>query len=790
MSETKTPPQIPQIRRYQNWLREQRGLSFETYSDLWRWSITDLDAYWQSIWDYFDLQSPTRHTAVLAKNVMPGAVWFPGAQANYAQQVFRHVAAAGAAGFPAIISRNEKGEQRELSWPELRRQVAALALHLQGQGVQPGDRVAAYLPNIPEAMVAFLATVSIGGVWSICAPDMGTNAVLDRFRQIEPKVLIACDGVTYGGRDFDRMAVVQELREALPTLQHVLLHNNLGTADAPQHATNSIAACPRRAWASAKNDAQTAAFEPLWLPFDHPLWIVYSSGTTGLPKPIVHGHGGTVLVALALKTLHNDIGCSYDANNWGERFHWYSSTGWVMWNAQVAGLLNGTTCVIYDGNPGGARGVPDWSTLWRFAAELGVTFFGAGAAFYANCLKSGVDLAACGDLSKVRALGTTGSPLSPEAQAWGTEQFRRIAQLQAGQATSASERSAGPPQASSTPSGGSAAHEVASVGAESFSAGPPQASSAPSGGRELHAVSERGGDIWWCNISGGTDFCGAFIGGNRELPQEPGVMQCRLMGCAVEAWDEAGEPVLGEVGELVCSQPIPSMPLYFWGDPGNARYLASYFEMYPPGHGRQPGGGLPVPPRSPSASGSLLPEGAVPALGRPGDRDLGPEAGSVWRHGDWLRIGTKEQGGEGCVIFGRSDATINRHGLRMGTSELYSAVEVLPEVLDSLVVDLEYLGRESYMPLFVVLHEGVALDESMKAKLNNAIKTALSPRFVPSAIFQVAEIPRTLSGKKQELPIKKLLLGQPLEKVMNKDAMANPGCLDWYVAFAAKRLAG
>jgi acetoacetyl-CoA synthetase len=761
MSETKAPPYMPQIRRYQNWLREHRGLSFKTYHELWRWSVTDFDAYWQSIWDYFDLYSPTPHTAVLAKNVMPGAVWFPGARANYAQQVLRHVQPAHEAGFTAIISRNEKGLHRELSWPELRRQVASLALHLKAQGVQPGDRVAAYLPNIPETMVAFLATASLGGVWSLCAPDMGTNAVLDRFKQIAPKVLIACDGVSYGGRDFDRMAVVDELRQALPTVQHILLHDNLGTADAPQHATNSIAVRTRFAWATARNDAQTAAFSPLWLPFDHPLWIVYSSGTTGLPKPIVHGHGGTVLVALALKTLHNDIGCSYDANNWGERFHWYSSTGWVMWNAQMSGLLNGTTCVIYDGNPGGTKDQPDWSTLWRFAADTGITFFGAGATFYANCLKAGVDLSQCGDLSKIRALGTTGSPLSPEAQAWGTEQFRRIAGLRAGQDASANERSAGPPQASSAPLGGSAAHEVASVGAESPSAGPPQASSAPLGGSAVREATSVGDPIWWCNISGGTDFCGAFIGGNRELPQEPGVMQCRLLGCAVEAWNEQGQPVLGEVGELVCCQPIPSMPLYFWGDKDNARYLASYFEMYPAGHGRKPGGG-----------------------------DLGPEAGGVWRHGDWLRIGTKEQGGEGCVIFGRSDATINRYGLRMGTSELYRAVEVLPEVLDSLVVDLEYLGFESYMPLFVVLREGVALDEAMKAKLNNAIKTALSPRFIPNAIFQVAEVPRTLSGKKQELPIKKLLLGQPLEKVMNKDAMANPACLDWYVTFAAERRAG
>jgi acetoacetyl-CoA synthetase len=737
MSEIKPAPHIPQIRLYQNWLREHRGLSFQTYHELWRWSITDLDAFWQSVWDYFGMQSPTPHSAVLAANVMPGAVWFPGAQANYAQQVFRHVQPAHAAGFAAIISRNEKGLQRELGWPELRRQVASLALHLKARGVQPGDRVAAYLPNIPEAMVAFLATVSIGGVWSLCAPDMGINAVLDRFKQIEPKVLIACDGVTHGGRDIDRMAVVNELLQALPTVQHLIVHNNLGTAGEFQTAIDSIADCVRFDWTTARNDAETANFEPLWLPFDHPLWIVYSSGTTGLPKPIVHGHGGTVLVALALKSLHNDVGCSYQANSWGERYHWYSSTGWVMWNAQMSGLLNGTTCVIYDGNPGGTKDKPDWSTLWRFAADTGVTFFGAGAAFYANCMKAGVDLSTCGDLSAIRALGTTGSPLSPEAQIWGTEQFRRIAALRQGINGDANGRSAGPPQARPAPLGGSAAHEVASVGA----------------------------DIWWCNISGGTDFCGAFIGGNRELPQEPGVMQCRLLGCAVEAWNEAGLPVLGEVGELVCSQPIPSMPLYFWGDQDNARYLASYFEMYPAGHGRKPGGG-----------------------------DAGPEAGGVWRHGDWLRVGTKEQGAsddnQGCVIFGRSDATINRHGLRMGTSELYSAIEALPEVLDSLVVDLEYLGRESYMPLFVVLKSGLLLDDMLKARLNIAIKTALSPRFVPNDIFQVAEVPRTLSGKKQELPIKKLLLGQPLEKVVNRDAMANPACLDWYVAFAARRLAG
>ncbi len=749
-SATAAAPHIPQIRLYQDWLAAERGLQFDSYDALWRWSTTDLDAFWQSIWDYFELHSPTPHTAVLEQNVMPGASWFPGAKVNYAQQVFRHVELAHAAGFLAVIGRKEKGHTTELSWPELRRQVASLALHLQAQGVQPGDRVAAYLPNIPETMVAFLATVSIGGVWSVCAPDMGTNAVLDRFRQIEPKVLIACDGVTYGGKDFDRLAVVAELRAALPTVQHVILHTNLTVGeDAQQAALAAAAPCVSFALAASRNDAAGVAFEPLWLPFDHPLWIVYSSGTTGLPKPIVHGHGGTLIVALALKILHNDVGCSYEPNSWGERYHWYSSTGWVMWNAQTSGLLNGTTCVIFDGNPGGTKDKPDWTTLWRFAAEQGVTFFGAGAAFFANCLKAGVDLSTCGDLSKVRALGTTGSPLSEEAQNWGTAQFRAL-------------RAAAEAQDDSPP-------------------GRPNANQ-PLRGAATREAAERGGDIWWCNISGGTDFAGAFIGGHRELPQIPGRMQCRLLGCAVESWDEQGQPVMDAVGELVCAQPIPSMPLYFVGDTDNRRLIGSYFDTYPPGHGRKPGGGATEPPRSPAARGPLPPEGVVPVLGRPGDRDLPASAGAVWRHGDWLRIHPDGS----CVIYGRSDATINRHGLRMGTSELYSAVEALPEVMDSMVVDLEYLGRESYMPLFVVLRDGVALDAAMTARINDAIRTALSPRFLPNAIFQVAEIPRTLSGKKQELPIKKLLLGQPIEKVINKEAMANPGCLRWYIDFAER----
>ena len=687
-------PNVPHIRLYQNWLRDTRGLNFDSYDALWRWSVTDLDAFWQSIWDFNGMTSPTPHSAVLARNCMPGAEWFPGAKVNYAREVLRHADEAHAAGMPAIISEDELGQVREMSWPELKRQVASAALTLRELGVQRGDRVAAYLPNVPETMVAFLACVSLGAVWSVCAPDMGTAAVVDRFRQIEPKVLIAVGGVHYGGKPLDRSAVLNELRAALPSVQKLVL---IKTA----FALNAVPAEATWTDVIARDDAEVAAFEPEWLPFDHPIWIVYSSGTTGLPKAIVHGHGGIILTMYACG-IHNDVGASYKANNFNERFHWYSSTGWVMWNAQLSGLAFGATIVIYDGNPAASKDAPDWSVLWRFVARHKVTFFGAGAAYFANCMKSGIELKDCGDLSRVRVLGSTGSPLAEDVQRWGTAQLK-------------------------------------AVGAPDAVAGLLQGGERLPGGQHGHEVPERGGEVWWCNISGGTDFCGAFVGGHRELPEVPGQMQCRQLGHAVEAWNEQGQPVIGEVGELVCVQPIPSMPLYLWGDTNNARYLSSYFDTYP----------------------------------------------GVWRHGDWLKIG--DDGG--CIIYGRSDATINRQGLRMGTSEIYSAVEGLPEVLDSMVVDLEYLGRDSYMPLFVVLRPGIALDEAMKKKLNDAIKTQLSPRFLPNDIFQVAEIPRTLSGKKQELPIKKLLLGQPIDKVVNREAMANPGCLDWYVALAAQRAA-
>jgi acetoacetyl-CoA synthetase len=652
-------PYIPQIRLYQDWLQAERGLRFEQYEDLWRWSVTDQTAFWQSVWDFEHMRSPTPYTAVLADARMPGAKWFTGAQVNYAQRVLRHVDAAQAAGVPAIVSDNELGQARELSWPELRRQVASLALSLRELGVQKGDRVAAYLPNVPETVVAFLACASVGAIWSVCAPDMGTQAVTDRFQQISPRVLIATEGVYYAGKGLDRSAIVQGLKAALPSVEKLIV------LESP-HAAQPVPADLRFAQAIARDDEAVHAFEPEWLAFDHPLWIVYSSGTTGLPKPLVHGHGGVIMMAAAGR-LHGDVGCSYEPNSLGERFHWYSSTGWIMWNSQIAGLLSGATICLFDGSPGGSKDAPDWTVLWRFAARHKVTYFGAGAAFYANVMKAGVDLNQCGDLSRIRALGATGSPLSEDVQRWGTEQFARIG----------------------TP------------------------------------------DIWWSNISGGTDFCGVFIGGHRELPQVPGRMQCRSIGCAVEGWNEQGQPVTGEVGELVCTKPLPSMPLFFWGDEGNARYLSSYFDVYP----------------------------------------------GVWRHGDWLKV---EADGS-CVIYGRSDATINRHGLRMGTSEIYAAVEALPAVLDSMVIDLEYLGRESRMILFVVLREGHALDSALQMRINEAIKTSVSPRFIPDVTLQAPEIPRTLSGKKQEVPIKKVFLGQPLAKVVNPEAMANPQCLNWYV---------
>ena len=680
--------------RFERWLEARSGRRFASYDALWQWSVDELENFWQAVWEYFDLASPTPHRCVLAERCMPGAQWFPGAQVNYAQQVLRHADAAHAAGHPAIVWTDEpglaRGELRQLDWPALRRQVGLLAARLQALGVQRGDRVAALLSNRPETMVAFLACASLGAVWSVCSPDMGPVAVLDRWRQIGPVALIACDGYRHGGQAHDRRALVAQLQASLPSLKLRVDVDVLGLS------TEALPVdCPRFAFSALVSDAPLpgeadapAPLAPAWLPFDHPLWIVYSSGTTGLPKPIVHGHGGVVLEALKMGGLHNDLGPSAQT---GDRFHWYSSTGWIMWNSQVAGLLSGTTVCLFDGSPAcpanGHSGAPDWSTLWRFAGLASCTFFGAGAAFYAACLKAGVAPQQMADLHRLRAVGSTGSPLAPECYEWIWQQLPKP------------------------------------------------------GGRP----------IWISCISGGTDFAGAFLAGTPALPVVAGEMQCRCLGAAVQAFSEPdaqgrGRPLIDEVGELVCTAPMPSMPLYFWGDqppgPQGRRLYDSYFDTYP----------------------------------------------GVWRHGDWLRlVPHPDMGATGAIIYGRSDATINRHGIRMGTAELYRAVEAEPEVLDSLVVDLEYLGRPSFMPLFVVLREGLALDEPLVARLKAGIRQALSPRHVPDVVLQVPAVPRTLSGKKMELPVKKLLLGEAAEKVLNPDAMANADAVGWFVAYARQR---
>jgi len=637
------------IADYQRWLASRRGLRFDDYDALWRWSVDQPAEFWLSVWDYFGLHSDAPVAAVLRDARMPGARWFEGARLNYAQQVLRHARD----GQPAIRHAGEDRPLADLSWADLQRQVAGVAAALRSMGVGRGDRVAAYLPNVPQTVVAFLAAASIGAIWSVCAPEMGPVAVLDRFRQIEPKVLFAVPGYRHGGRHHDRGEVLCALLAGLPSVRHfVLVPEPAGEAEV------AVDGAALHRWDDLLRESAELRIQPL--PFDHPLWVVYSSGTTGLPKPIVHGHGGIVVEHLKMLGLHCDLRA-------GDAFHWYSSSGWIMWNVQVGGLLLGATIALYDGSPGW----PDLGRLWRFVDEAGVTAFGAGAAFFANCMKAGVEPSRIADLSRLKMLGSTGSPLPPEAYAWIRQQVRA--------------------------------------------------------------------DLWINPIAGGTDFAGAFVGGNPTLPVYAGEMQCRCLGAKVEAFDEAGQPLVDEVGELVCTAPLPSMPLYLWGDDHGRRLHESYFDIYP----------------------------------------------GVWRHGDWVRITRRG----GAIIYGRSDATINRHGIRMGTSELYRLVEDEPEVLDSLVVDLEYLGRQSWMTLFVVLRANCALDEALVERLQRRIRAGLSPHHVPTEIVQAPDVPRTLSGKKMEVPIKKLMLGQPPEKVASADAMANAACLPWYREFAARHLA-
>jgi acetoacetyl-CoA synthetase len=634
-----------ELARYMRWLAQHRGLRFDDYRALHAWSVERLEDFWASIWDFFEVRASTPCTRVLDARRMPGAKWFEGARVNYAEHALRHAGGDGA----ALISRSElQPEIQETSWRHLSRDVASVAASLRAFGVRPGDRVVSTLPNLPQTVTAFLATASVGAIWSSCSPDMGSGAVLDRFRQIEPKLLFAVDGYRYGGKDFDRRAVLAEIVAQLPTLERVVLLPHLD-ADARADALPG-----RVPYASLleRRDAP-AVFEQV--PFDHPLWIVYSSGTTGVPKAIVHGHGGVVLEHLKTIALHTDVKA-------GERLCWVSSTGWIVLNLMLGGLLAGATVVLFDGHPAW----PDAGAIWRFLGRTRVRTFGCGAALIGGAMKAGIEPAREADLAALETISVTGSPLTADAFEW------------------------------------------------------------------LYAHVKRDHNLWVAPVSGGTDVASGFVGSNALDPVLAGQMQCKCLGVAAEAFDEAGRPVVGEVGELVITEPMPTMPLCFWNDADGRRYRESYFEMFP----------------------------------------------GTWRHGDWIHF--TESGA--CVIYGRSDTTINRHGIRMGTAEIYRVVEELPEVLDSLVVDLEYLGRPSHLALFVVLKQGAVLDDALKARIRERVRTRASARHVPDEVTAIAEVPRTLTGKKMELPVRKLLLGMPAEKVASADAMANPASLGVFVA--------
>lgn len=635
--------QTSQLAGYQAWLKQTKGLAFDDYTALWTWSTTELETFWQSICEYFDIEFSAEASTVLVERKMPGAKWFPGARLNWAENILNGRGVEDKN--QALIVHSETFGRTEISWQELRAQVASLAAHLRDMGVGQGDRVAAILPNTECAIIACLAATSLGAIWSLCAPDMGHVAILDRFRQIKPKVLIYQDSYLHGGKCISRREEMARVVADLPSLeQSIYVHS--GEDPGPKGAV---------AWEQLLDRPAELRFAQV--DFDHPLWIVYSSGTTGNPKPIVHGHGG-ILLEGSKQSLHLDLSP-------GSRFCWLTSSGWVMWNLQLGALGQGATVMLYDRAPN----YPDMLDIWRRVADEKMTYFGAGAAFFTACAKAGIAPRADLDLSALVSLGATGSPMTSDGYDW--------------------------------------------------------------------VYSSVSPDIWLAPLSGGTDFCGAFVGGNVMLPVRAGEMQARALGNAVRSFDPFGAELVGEVGELVCTEPLPSMPLFFWGDEDGSRLHDSYFDTYP----------------------------------------------GIWRHGDWISI-TPEGG---SVIYGRSDATINRRGLRLGSSEIYQAVEALPEIQDSLVVDLEFLGKDSFMPLFVVLTEPGGLNDALKDRIKSSIRQFVSARFVPDEIIEIAEVPRTLSGKKLEVPVKKLLLGGGPEKVVNRDSMVNPDSFDVFIAYANDR---
>jgi acetoacetyl-CoA synthetase len=630
------------------WLSERRGLEFADYDALWQWSVDDLAGFWGAIWEYFDVIAGSPPTVVIDDPTMPGARWFPGATLNYAEHVLRMPGVGDDE--PIVLGYSQSRAPVTYTAAGLREEVRRARAGLRRLGVRSGDRVAAYAPNIPETFVLMLATASLGAIFSSCAPEFGTRSVTDRWRQIEPTVLVAVDGYMYGDKPVDRRAEVEDIRAALPSLAHVVHLPYLDPRAAPPAGA--------LAWAdlTATTDEELA-YERV--PFDHPLYVLYSSGTTGLPKPIVHGHGGILLEHLKMLALHHDLGP-------GDRFFWFTTTGWMMWNFLVSGPAVGAAIVLFDGNPA----APGIGSLWRLAAEAKVTFFGTSAPFLLACRKAGLTPHTLADLSALRGVGSTGAPLPPEGFRWVYQAVSNTVQLQ--------------------------------------------------------------------SLSGGTDVCTGFVGGVPLLPVRAGEIACRALGARVEAYDRHGKPVIGELGELVITAPMPSMPVGFWGDSDGSRYREAYFDVFP----------------------------------------------GVWRHGDWITIDSSGA----CAITGRSDATLNRGGVRLGTAEFYSVVEGLDEVVDSVVVHLEDReGGAGELLLFVVLAEGLELDAGLRKKIVGELRTALSPRHVPDEIYQVRAVPRTLSAKKLEVPVKRILTGTPAESAAAKGALANPESLTAFEELARAR---
>ena len=632
------------LRDYQRWLAREKGLHFDDYSDIWQWSIDQPAEFWESLWTYFDIEEHAPYRSVLSGMEMPGARWFEGATLNYAEHIFRM----RSDDRPALLFASERQPVREVGWPELEQSVLSLQAELIKRGIGKGDRVAAYLPNIPEAIVSFLAVNSIGAIWSCCSPDFGVNTVIDRFEQIEPAVLIAADGYQYNGKPYNRLIEVQQIRDAISSIEHTILVSYLDADARLLHATP---------WAEII-DTQTAgllAFAPV--PFEHPIWVLYSSGTTGKPKAITHAHGGVLLEHLKYMAFHNDV-------HEGEHFFWFTTTGWMMWNFLQASMLLGAVPVLYDGSPG----YPDLNVLWKLAETLPIHHFGTSAPYLIACMKQELEPGRQCDLSQLRSIGSTGAPLPAEAFDWVYE-----------------------------------------------------------------FVSD---DVWLCSMSGGTDVCTAFVGGCPYEPVYRGAIQCRGLGCAMKAYGENGEAVIGSLGEMVVEKPMPSMPVFFWNDPGDERYRASYFEKYP----------------------------------------------GKWRHGDWIKI--FENGS--LVIQGRSDATLNRKGVRIGTAEIYSILDGVDGIRDSLILNLEKADGSDVMPLFVVLESGAQLDEALIATIKQSLREKGSPRHVPDLIIEAPDIPYTLSGKKMEVPIKKILLGMDASKNMNQDAVRNPVAVAFFAEIAER----